>query len=235
MGAHGQLPVRGDARPGLPLRRGAGPPPALPAGSAPSRSRGSRPSLARDGSRSRPARLRQAHQVGSTVPARPPGPVIEVVATAAPLEHQHGLGHRPALIHLPDHLVRRSPGPRRGTPGRTRASPLISRTGWTVTPSARHRHREPREAPVLGRVPVGAGQAHAVVGVVGTAGPDLRAVETHSSPSRSARVMMPARSEPAPGSEKNCTNSSSPASIWGTCRERNSGEPCRMRVCPTGP
>ena len=57
------------------------------------------------------------------------------------------------------------------------ASPLISLMSSTVTPGACDRDREPGEAAVLGCVPVGAREAHAVVGVVRRAGPDLRAGE----------------------------------------------------------
>ena len=48
------------------------------------------------------------------------------------------------------------------------------------------------------------------VGPVGARRPDLLAVDTQSSPSRTARVRSPARSEPAPGSEKSWHQTSSP-------------------------
>jgi len=47
--------------------------------------------------------------------------------------------------------------------------------------------------------------------------------------------MMPAMSEPALGSENSWQNSSSPASMRGTCLARNSGDPCLISVLPTGP
>ena len=50
------------------------------------------------------------------------------------------------------------------------------------------------------------------------------------SPSRTARVRTPARSDPPDGSEKNLQVSISPRSTWGTNQRRNSGCPCTSIV-----
>ena len=55
---------------------------------------------------------------------------------------------------------------------------------------------------------------------------------THSSPSRTARVARPARSEPAPGSEKSWHQISSPVNIGRSARRRRSSRPCVATVGP---
>ena len=62
-------------------------------------------------------------------------------------------------------------------------------------------HREPGQAPVLRRIPIGTGQAHRPVRVISTVLQILDPVRTHRSPSRRAAVRIPARSDPASGSE----------------------------------
>ena len=57
----------------------------------------------------------------------------------------------------------------------------------------------------------------------------------HVSPSRVARVRIPARSDPAAGSEKNCTQSSSPLSMRGRCRRLNSSDACASITWPQIP
>ena len=54
----------------------------------------------------------------------------------------------------------------------------------------------------------------------------------HSSPSRTARVASPARSEPAPGSEKSWHQISSPVNIGRSARRRSSSLPCVTTVGP---
>ena len=54
----------------------------------------------------------------------------------------------------------------------------------------------------------------------------------HSSPSRTARVASPARSEPAPGSEKSWHQISSPVNIGRSARLRSSSLPCVTIVGP---
>ena len=63
-----------------------------------------------------------------------------------------------------------------------------------------HVDEEVGQALVLRRLGIGAGEQQAPLGDVGLRGPDLLTVDTHSSPSRTARVLSAARSEPAPGS-----------------------------------
>ena len=65
-----------------------------------------------------------------------------------------------------------------------------------------HRHEERGDPSVLGRVGVGAGEQQAERRDVAEAGPHLLPADGPSeSPSRTALVARPARSEPAPGSE----------------------------------
>ena len=70
---------------------------------------------------------------------------------------------------------------------------------------------------MLRRVPVGAGQQQALVGMVGAGGPDLLAVDDPAAALKSARVVAPARSEPLPGSLNNWHQLSSPVRM----RRRN--------------
>ncbi len=53
---------------------------------------------------------------------------------------------------------------------------------------------------------------------------------THSSPSRSARVVSPARSDPLPGSENSWHHFSSPVTMPRRRRRPNSSLPCRRMV-----
>ena len=55
---------------------------------------------------------------------------------------------------------------------------------------------------------------------------------THSSPSRSARVRHPARSDPPVGSERNCTHWCSPLSIGGRYFAFCSSVPKSTSVAP---
>ena len=102
--------------------------------------------------------------------------------------------------------------------------PVISRSGRMVTPgwsSGNANHEMPR---VLRHVEVGAGEQHAVVGLacamlLHTFWP----VMTQWSPSRTARVVSPARSEPAPGSLNSWHHATAPSRIGGTSRAIWSG------------
>ena len=120
------------------------------------------------------------------------------------------------------------------------ACPFIWRSGRTSTPGWLHRDGEVRDAAVLGDVPVGAGQQHAVGGLVRA--PVFHTfwpLTTHSSPSRSARVVSPARSEPLPGSENSWHHVCSPVTIGRsrrpfTRRSRAPGSWARRASCRAG-
>ena len=129
-------------------------------------------------------------------------------------------GWRPSSRRRP-RRPRRRPGSarRRRTPGRTRWSRRSGGSARPVTPGWWIFTMNIVRPAVLGHVPVGAGQAHGVVG--SSRRPMLQIFEplrTKTSPSRSARVRQPARSEPPLGSERNCTHSSSPRRMAGRWR-----------------
>jgi hypothetical protein len=98
----------------------------------------------------------------------------EVGVTGAAFVHEHRLGDGPPAVDLADEVL---------VGDDDVVEELLAELGVTVDLSdladrdARcvRRDREPREAAVLRRVPVGPGETHRPVGVVGAAGPDLRA------------------------------------------------------------
>ena len=93
-----------------------------------------------------------------------------------------------------------------------------------------HVHQEVRDAVALRRVGIGAGQQQAPVGVRGTAGPHLLAVDDVAAVDLAGRVVERlARSEPASGSEKPW-HQISPSRIAGRWRRRCSSVPaCEQR------
>ena len=125
------------------------------------------------------------------VTAQPlPSPPIEVGVVAHGFVDEHLVEHR-----LAGHLAQRP----------DRDAGLVER------------EREPRDARVLRYVEVGAGEQHPVVGLACAccstpSGPLM----IQRSPSRSARVVSPARSEPAPGSLNSWHQPSCPSRIGGT-------------------
>ena len=85
-----------------------------------------------------------------------------------------------------------------------------------VDPGAVHVDQEVGDAAVLRHVDVGAGDQRRRSRA--WCAPEFHTfwpLTTNSSPSRTARVVSPARSEPAPGSEKSWHQISSPRSIGG--------------------
>ena len=117
----------------------------------------------------------QRHQVGWQC-SRVALPLPPEVPAATPLEQQHGLRDRPAVVHRPDDVV---------VGQLDVVEELLAELGASVDlPDAPDRHAlradrdgEPGQPAVLGRVPVSPGQAHAVVRVVGATAPDLGPVE----------------------------------------------------------
>ena len=86
---------------------------------------------------------------------------------------------------------------------------------------------------MLGHVDVGAGEQDSPVSGPGAGIPDLLAVDTYSSPSRTARVRSDARSEPAPGSLYSWHHTSCPLMMRCRCSSCCSLVPCAIRVGPT--
>ena len=94
----------------------------------------------------------------------------------APLEAERGLGDLPAVVHAADDVVLRAAGV-----GEEHLVELGRAVGLDDRPhldaGLLHRHEQVRDARVLRRVRVGAGEQEDVVGVLGLGGPDLLAVD----------------------------------------------------------
>ncbi len=135
----------------------------------------------------------------------------------------------PAVADVADDVGRRARGRRSRNTSLNEAWPFIWRSGRTSTPGWCIVEREVGDAAVLGHVPVGAGEQHARSRrggrcVFHTFWP----LTTHSSPSRSARVVRPARSEPLPGSLNSWHHVCSPVTI-GRQEPAPSARRCRAR------
>ena len=172
--------------------------------------------------------LRERHEVGCEL--RLLGRIIAASRTTtrrgAALVDEHGAGHGPALVDLADDVVVGELDVVEELLAEVfAAADLLDRLHGH--PGRSTPHREPRETTVLRDVPVGAGQAHAVVAKAAPVLQIFAPLRIQRSPSRSARVRTPARSEPAPGSEKNCTQISSPESIFGMWRRLKSARGVR--------
>ena len=84
---------------------------------------------------------------------------------------------------------------------------------------------------VLGHVPVGAGEEHAVVGVVGARAPQLLPVDDPLVAVADAHASVsPARSEPLPGSLNSWHHVSSPVSVGASSARFSSSDPWASSV-----
>ena len=94
----------------------------------------------------------------------------------APLEAERGVGDRPAVVEAADDVVLRAAGV--GEEHLVELGGAVGlRDGPHLDAGLLHRHEQVRDARVLRRVGVGAGEQEAVVGELGLGGPHLLAVD----------------------------------------------------------
>ena len=146
-------------------------------------------------------------------------------ATRRPLERQGDQGDLPTLADRAEPQVVGDPhAVEEDLVERRSAGHLADRAH--VDARGVHRHHEGGEARMLAHLRIGAADEQSPGRE--TRLPELHTfcpVTTHSSPSRTARVANPARSEPAPGSEKSWQHSCSVRSSGRTNRSCCSGVP----------
>ena len=143
------------------------------------------------------------------------------------LERERRVGHLPAVVDATDDVVLRAPGV-----GEEDLAELGRAVGLGdaahLDAGLAHRHQQVRDALVLRRVRVGAGQQEAVVGVVALRGPHLLTVDDPFVAVEHRRWSSgPARSEPESGSQK----------PWHqrdrALQDRRAGTPASAPRCPT--
>jgi hypothetical protein len=135
---------------------------------------------------------------------------------SASLVGQHGGEGAPAVILPADQIRKRDPHLVEENLVEVRiARHLPQRTdGDTRRPEIDDEHRQ---SLVFRGIRVGAGHAQGVVGLLGAGSPHLLTVDDVFV-TVPERLCLPARSEPAPGSDSSCVQTSSPRIILATCR-----------------